>query len=251
MTFPALAVIAVTVLATSFLSGIFGMAGGMILLGVLLLYLDVVPAMMLFGVIQGSANGWRAILWHHHVQWGLVTRYIVGATVAFLLMRLVAFVPDKALIYIGIGVLPFLTELLPARFQPDISRPGGPYVCGFVILILQLLAGGAGHILDMFFQRAGFDRRVIVGTKAVCQTLAHVFRILFFGSFAASFGAAFAEVPWWAYVGAIGLAFAGTTLAATVLERMTDAGFRYWTRRIVFAVASVFLVRGLWLLAVG
>jgi uncharacterized membrane protein YfcA len=38
-----LAVLAVTVIATSFLSGIFGMAGGMILLGVLLVFLDVAP----------------------------------------------------------------------------------------------------------------------------------------------------------------------------------------------------------------
>ena len=31
-----------------------------ILLGVLLLYMDVAPAMVLFGVIQTAANGWRA-----------------------------------------------------------------------------------------------------------------------------------------------------------------------------------------------
>lgn len=248
MTSTALAIVGLTVLGTSFLSGIFGMAGGMILLGVLLIFLDVVPAMLLFGVIQGTANGWRAFLWRQHVEWGLVARYIVGATAAFFAMRLVAFVPDKAVIYIAIGVLPFLTEMLPARFQPDVTRPGGPYVCGFVILVLQLIAGGAGHILDMFFQKSGFDRRVIVGTKAICQTLAHGYRILFFGSFAASFGSAFTSVPWWSYMLAIGLAFLGTSLAARVLERMTDANFRYWTRRIVFVVASVFLVRGLWLL---
>ena len=58
----ALAVIAVTILATSFISGIFGMAGGLILLGVLLVFMDVAPAMVLFGAIQTAANGWRATL---------------------------------------------------------------------------------------------------------------------------------------------------------------------------------------------
>jgi uncharacterized membrane protein YfcA len=56
-------------------------------------------------------------------------------------------------------------------------------------------------------------------------------------------------VPWWALVAALTLAFLGTSLAARVLERMTDADFRAWSRRIVFAVATVFLVRGAWLLA--
>ena len=66
----ALSVIAVTVLATSFISGIFGMAGGLILLGVLLVFMDVAPAMVLFGAIQTASNGWRSALWLRHVNWG-------------------------------------------------------------------------------------------------------------------------------------------------------------------------------------
>ncbi len=246
MTLTSLAVIGVSVLGTSFLSGIFGMAGGLILLGVLLLFMDVVPAMVLFGVIQMGANGWRALLWRHLVQWHLVGRYILGATAAFLAMRLVSFIPDKATVYLGLGLLPFIAEVLPARFRPDITRPYGPYYCGAVIMVLQLIAGAAGHILDMFFHRSGLDRRQVVGTKAVCQTIAHLFRVLYFGSFATAFSV---SVPWWAFAAALALAFAGTTLASYVLERMTDADFRLWSRRIVFAVAISFLARAVWLIA--
>src|SRR5271167_3836084 len=57
MPFSTLALIAVTVLVSSFLSGVFGMAGGMILLGVLLVYYDVTTAMVLFSIIQFAANG--------------------------------------------------------------------------------------------------------------------------------------------------------------------------------------------------
>ncbi len=245
MTPAAFAVVGATILGTSFLSGIFGMAGGLILLGVLLLFMDVVPAMILFGVIQMGANGWRALLWRAHVRWDLVSRYLVGATASFLVMRLVAFVPDKAIVYIGLGVLPFAAELLPRSMWPDITRPWGPYICGAIIMVLQLLAGAAGHILDMFFQRSAIDRKGIVGTKAVCQTTAHLFRILYFGSFAASLDG---QVPIWAIGAGLALAFTGTTLAARVLERMTEADFRAWSRRIVHAVAIVFLVRGTWLL---
>lgn len=242
----ALALIAVTVLATSFLSGIFGMAGGLILLGVLLVFMDVAPAMVLFGAIQMGANGWRALLWREHVAWPIVLRFMAGSLAAFIAMRFIAFIPDKAIVYIGLGVLPFITEVLPARWQPDISRPGGPYLCGIIIMVLQLLAGAAGHILDMYFQKSGLDRRGIVGSKAACQTAAHLFRILYFGSFASALDV---SVPWWAFAGALAIAFTGTTLAARVLESMTETNFRAWSRRIIFGIALSFLARGLWLLA--
>ncbi len=245
MTPVALALVGLTVLGTSFLSGIFGMAGGLILLGVLLAFMDVVPAMILFGIIQMGANGWRAVLWRAHVRWEIVGRYLIGATAAFLVMRLVAFVPDKALLYLGLGLLPFAAELLPTRYWPNISNPWGPQLCGVVIMVLQLMAGAAGHILDMFFQRSAMDRKGIVATKAVCQTTAHLFRVLYFGSLMATFEG---HVPVWAIGAALALAFIGTSLAARVLEQMTEADFRMWSRRIVHLVAVTFIVRGVWLL---
>lgn len=242
----ALALIAITVLVTSFISGIFGMAGGLILLGVLLLFLDVAPAMVLFGTIQTAANGWRAAIWLRYVHWGIVWRFLVGSTVAFALLRTVALLPSKATIYLGLGLIPFAANLLPKSLTPDITRPGVPYVSGAFILTLQLFAGAAGHILDIFFQKSLLDRKTIVATKAVTQVAGHGYRIAYFGSFAAAFDT---SIPMWAYAGAIALAITGTTLAGRVLMRMTDDGFRAWSKRITMAVAVTFLVRGVLLLA--
>ena len=244
----AFAVVALTILATSFLSGIFGMAGGLILLGVLLIWLDVAPAMVLFGVIQTTANGWRALLWLRHVQWQIVWRYLIGASVAFIAMRAVSFVPDKAMIYLALGLVPFAAFMLPRSLTPDVSRPLGPYVCGFVVLTLQLVAGAAGHILDLFFQQSGLDRRAVVGTKAITQTSGHLMRIAYFGSFASAYDE---SIPWWGYAGALVLAVTGTSLAGLVLERMSDTHFRLWSRRVIVAVSVIYLARGLWLLAQG
>jgi uncharacterized protein len=240
-----LAVIGATILATSFISGIFGMAGGLILLGVLLMFMDVAPAMVLFGAIQTAANGWRATLWLKHVHWGIVWRYLVGSTVMFLLLRLVAILPSKAVLYISLGIIPFAADLLPRRLTPDITRPGAPYVCGAFIIVLQLMAGAAGHILDIFFQKSQLDRKTIVGTKAVTQVAGHLYRIVYFGSFEFAFDT---SIPWWAYGVAIALSFAGTSLAAPVLLRMSDEGFRMWSRRVTMSVALAYLGRGLWLL---
>jgi len=240
-----LAIIGATILATSFVSGIFGMAGGLILLGVLLLFLEVAPAMVLFGTIQTAANGWRATLWLAHVDWGIVWRYLVGSTVMFLAMRFVAFLPTKAVIYLGLGLIPFAANLLPRSLTPDITRPGAPYVCGAFILVLQLLAGAAGHILDIFFQKSALDRKTIVATKAVTQVSGHAYRIAYFGTFEAAFDT---SLPWWAYAAGIALAVIGTSLAGFVLMRITDADFKAWSKRLTMAIAITYLARAAWLL---
>src|SRR2546423_6097650 len=147
-----LAIVAVAIIGSSFVSGIFGMAGGMILLGVLLVFMDVAPAMVLLGVIQMASNGWRAILWFRYVDWSIVWRFLVGSTLVFFLMRSMALLPSKATLYLTLGLLPFAADLLSKRVSLDIPRPRGSYAAGALIISRQLLAGAAGHILDVFFQ---------------------------------------------------------------------------------------------------
>ena len=166
----------------------------------------------------------------------------------FLALRTVAILPSKAMLYLGLGLIPFAADLLPKRLTPDITRPGAPYICGAFIVVLQLMAGAAGHILDIFFQKSHLDRKTIVGTKAVTQVAGHLYRIAYFGSFEFAFDI---SIPWWGYVAAIALSFAGTSLAAPVLLRMTDVGFRMWSRRVTIGVALVYLARGLWLVVLG
>jgi uncharacterized protein len=240
--------IGASILVTSFISGVFGMAGGLILLGILLVFLDVAPAMVLFGIIQLGANGWRAILWRRLVEWQIVARYLVGAAVAFVIMRIISFVPEKALVYLVLGVIVFVADLLPKSLTPDITRRWAPPIAGLIIMTLQLIAGAAGHILDLFFQKSQLDRRAVVATKAVCQTFGHLARVAYFGTFAAAWDV---TLPAWQYVSAVVLAIVGTSIAAKVLLMMTNEGFRRWSRWIVVGISVVYLIRGVWLLISG
>ena len=78
LSLPMLATVAAGVVVTSFLSGIFGMAGGMILMGLLLALMPLPAAMVLHGVTQLTSNGWRAWLWRAHIDWRIVGRFAVG-----------------------------------------------------------------------------------------------------------------------------------------------------------------------------
>src|SRR5262249_9815378 len=165
-----LAVIAATIVFSSFVSGVFGMAGGMVLLGVLLNYLDVAAGMILFSIIQFFANGWRVVQWRHYVLWPIFGWYLLCAAISFAFMLTMAFVPDKAMVYLALGLMPFVIEVMPAALRPNIERRGVPFFTGMVTTVIQILAGVGGLFLDIFFQKSMLDRKTTNATKAVAQT---------------------------------------------------------------------------------
>jgi uncharacterized protein len=239
MTPAAYEIIALTILVSSFISGVFGMAGGMILLGVLLNYFDVASGMILFSIIQFFANGWRAYQWRHYVQWPIFFAYVGGAAIAFAGMYAIRFVPNKTMVYLALGLMPFAVEILPASMRPNIEWRGVPFITGILTTIVQVLAGVGGLFLDIFFQKSMLDRKTTNATKATVQSLSHVVRAVYFGSLAG-----LGNLPKWVLAPSIALAIAATSLAPFVIERMTDHGYRQWTRVIIFAVSIVYLIRG-------
>jgi uncharacterized protein len=243
LSFATLALVAAAIVVSSFLSGVFGMAGGMILLGVLLIHFEVSTAMVLFSIIQFAANGWRSMLWWRFVRWPIFFHYVAGATAAFVAMRAVAFVPDKATVYFLLGIMPFAVELLPRRARPDIEWRGVAFVSGALTTVVQFMAGVGGIFLDLFFQKSAFDRKTTVATKAMTQTVSHLMRATYFSSFGGV-----AKLDTLGTLAAVVLAVAVTSLTPYVIERMTEHGFRRWTRILIYTICAVYLVRAGWLM---
>ena len=115
-----LLILAVTtvMVGTAFLSGIFGMAGGLILIGILLVLLPLPEAMALHAVTQMASNGWRAFLWRAHIRWRPVFVYLIGCALALGLWSLTRYVPDKPIALLLLGVTPFMARLMPANLKP-------------------------------------------------------------------------------------------------------------------------------------
>jgi uncharacterized protein len=243
--------IAVAALGTSFLSGIFGMIGGLVLMGVLLLFLPVPAAMTLHAITQMTANGWRAAVWNRHIMWRILPGYLLGSAIVFGLLAWIQFSPPKAWVYLCLGLMPFAARLLPSEHTPDIRRKGAPILVGALVMALHVLAGVSGAVLDMFFLARELDRRLVVATKAMTQSLGHAIKFAYF-TFAAAAPlqveparvSRALEVPFWVYVIAAGLAICGTTLAKPVLHRFSNEAFQLWSRRLVLGIGGVYLVQG-------
>src|SRR5262249_54157758 len=88
-------VLAFSTLVTSFISGILGMAGGMILMGVLLACLPLPAAMMLHGIAQFTANGWRTLMLRRNVDWRIFGGYAAGAVLMLVVFAFLKLVVSK------------------------------------------------------------------------------------------------------------------------------------------------------------
>ena len=239
-----LVLVAVSVLATSFISGIFGMAGGMILMGVLVTVMPVSAAMVLHGAAQLTSNGWRAVLWRRHVDFRIFGRFLIGLLLASLIFTFIGFIPDRALVLITLGIVPFLVFIIPRNYVPQVTSRGGAELCGFLNTAMQFVAGVSGPLLDIFYVRTDMDRRTVVATKAACQACAHLAKLVYFGH-ALSGGE---PLPTLLIVLAIVMAITGTSLSKFVLERLNDQQFRRWTQALVMVIGTVYLMQGLHLL---
>ncbi|MGH6768225.1 MAG: TSUP family transporter [Xanthobacteraceae bacterium] len=242
-----LIVIGIAVLSSSFVSGVFGFAGGMLLLGVLLVFFDVPTAMVMFSLLVMTGNAWRVVAWWRHIRWSICLGYLAGGLIALLALRSIEFVPSKALVYLMLGMIPFSIELLPRTWHPNIEWRGASVFSGLLTTTIQLIAGNGGVFLDIFFQKSTIDRRTTVVTKAFCRTFGNLARIFYFGT-VAGIDPSF---PLWVFVPMILLAIGGTALAPLLLNRMTEVSFRQWTHTLIFFVGAIYIARAAWLFFEG
>ncbi|KAA5802358.1 TSUP family transporter [Alkalicaulis satelles] len=235
-------IILIAVFLTSALSAMLGMAGGLVLMGVLALWLPVPAAMVTHGLAQSVANGWRAVLLRRFILWRALGAYLAGSALAALLLFSVQIVLDRTWLLIVLGLVPFLVWLPPRLLPLHPERPAQGALAGFCVTGLNVVAGVSGPLLDVFFQNTRADRRAIVATKAASQVAAHGVKIAYY---AAPALAASPDGLVWVLIIALPLSMAGTTLGARVLAAMSEADFRRWTRRAVTLIGLVYLGMGL------
>lgn len=246
-------IILAATLITSAISGVFGMAGGLILMGVLASYVPVATAMVLHGFIQLISNFSRAVLWSKHISWALIGRYALGIGAALVVLLMISWRPTQVMVFIMLGLTAMLVWIPKKLVDINVERPFQAELCGYLVQTLNTLSGVAGPLLDLFFVKTQLTRQTVVATKAATQVMAHAVKIGFWGFplFAIlSDPARQADAhfpPMWMFAAVIPLSLLGTWLGGRVLDRMTDANFRTWTKWIVTATGAVYLARGIWL----
>jgi uncharacterized protein len=232
-----LLILCVAAFATSLLSAVVGMAGGITLLAVMLLFLEPLVAIPLHGAVQLLSNGSRTWIQRRHVRWPILWRYglpllpmgFVGLAIA----RRLA--PQLARVLIGAFVLvaTWRPRWMWLGSHPERSDPGRRFLLlGGVVGVLNMTIGATGPLIAPFFLNLGLPRQALVGTKAACQTAGHLAKLVVFGF------AGFAFLPYAAPLALLGVSVVlGTWAGSRLLDRVSEATFVLLYRTVLTVIA--------------
>lgn len=237
-----LAILAAAALATSVLSAIVGMAGGIVLLAVMLLFYDPLLAIPLHGVVQLVSNGSRTLIQRRHVDWSIVSRYALlllpTGYLGYLLLR--SLPPDVSRAAIGAFVLVATWApawLLIGTHPERLDRDRRFFLLGGVVGLLNTTVGATGPLLAPFFLNLGLDRRQLIGTKAACQGFGHLAKLMIFGTMGFAFADYAAPLAWLCAAVVV-----GTWLGSLILGRVSEAFFLRFYKTVLTLVALRLLV---------
>ena len=230
------------------ISGLFGMAGGLVFMGIIASLMSISAAMVVHGIVQSVSNGSRSAILREHIRWDILGWQLIGAVPAILIMLWLSFSPNKAQLFLVLGLLPLLLWLPRTWLAGDAEKPAHAILCGTMVIGLNLSAGVAGPALDFFYVKTALTRKAIVATKAVTMFASHLVKICYFGIPLLRTTGLTDLPPIWILVFAVPAVVLGTKIGTSLLERFSDIGFRKYTRILVTVVGAVYVLRGLSLL---
>jgi uncharacterized membrane protein YfcA len=189
------------------------------------------------------ANGSRTWIQRRFVDWSIVGPYALlllpTGFVGLAVLR--ALTPDAARAVIGAFVLVATWApgwLLIGTHPEKMDKTRRFVVLGGVVGVLNTTVGATGPLIAPFFLNLGLDRRELVGTKAACQTLGHLAKLVIFGVTGFAF-AAYA-LP---LVLLCTASIAGSWLGSLVLGRVSE---RLFIRLYMVVLTAVALHLVLW-----
>ena len=157
----------------------------------------------------------------------------------------------------ALGGVAFLPRILSkVRIGLDIHQTSQAVLCGGLVMAVQIVAGAAGPVLDVFFAQTKMSKHEIVATKAATQVASHIAKIAYFlatlvlpiradyTSADSSLLSSFAALPLLAVGVACVATVGGTWVGRNLMERFTEDQFRKWYRRLLEGTGCVFILSG-------
>jgi uncharacterized membrane protein YfcA len=236
-------VLAAVSVGTSAVSGVMGLAGGMLLLSALLQSLDPVVAIPVHGVVQLVSNASRAWFQRAHVRWDAVWRFawplLPAGALGLALLRSVP--PDVGRLLIGAFVL--VATWAPGWLRFGTAAGGDPRRAlawgGALVGFASTSVGATGPLLAPFVLALELGTQATVGTLAACQIFQHLSKIALFGATGFDF-AAFA-LP---LLGLCAGSVLGSAVGARLLDRVPERVFRTGVRLLLTALALELALEG-------
>ncbi len=235
-----IAVLVVAAVFTSTLSGIAGFGGGVVLLGVLLIFLPPLEAVPVHGAIQIAANSSRALALWSHVK-GRIVAFHLGLLVPASALGLAA--ASAMPVDLGralIGVFALVAAWRPAWITPRLERPlpdQAFLAVGALQGFVNVPLGATGPLITPFFRVSLDGRLAFVATFAAAQTAGHIVKV---GVFAVD-GFDYTGHATTIALGAVAVV-AGSIIGTRLLGKVSEPVFRVLFLVVLTAIAARLII---------
>ena len=177
--------------ATSILSAVIGMGGGVTLLGIMTILIpEGYMVVALHGVIQLVSNSTRTAVYRQHVHKLIIKQFTLGVIPGLGCAALIVF-----------GLIQYFDITSASQFKVDFLKPLiGIYILWFLYLrkkmkftsdslffwmgglsgLVTVFIGAAGPLIAPFFIDRDLTKENVVATKAACQAVGHLGKIPIF-----------------------------------------------------------------------
>lgn len=156
---------------TAAISATLGMAGGVILLSTLTVFMPMRDAIPIHGFAQLCSNIGRVSTYFRRINWSIAGRFS-------LLIFPGAYLGIRCVNVINANWLEILVAvvILWVIHGPKLKRSSKPSLNFFILLgflssFIGMIAGATGPLIAPFFTGIGLQKKEMVGTKAFCQSL--------------------------------------------------------------------------------
>ncbi len=216
----------------------FAAGGAMIILAVTSTVLPVAAIVPIHSTLLIGSTSARAVLFRGNIDWKIAGPFLVGSIFAVAIgARLYVELPER-LIATAISIVMLIAIWLPGvSWRPKLRHPWA--IVGFIhSLFSTLFAYGA--LLHAVILHTKLGRRDVVGTMAACLTGMGIFKI---SGYAIN---GFDYLPYLEIiVFSLLAAFLGTWVGKMVIDRISEALFRFAFKSLVTVTALRLLYVGL------
>lgn len=166
-------------IVTSTLTGVFGLGGGLLLLGFMPLFLPVAAVIPVHGVTQLASNASRAGFSWSHIRWDIMPTYLLGSIVGTACFSLILQAISLAYLPLFIGSYILLSQWSDV-FNRVVTRFESFTLLGFFQVGLSLLSGTIGPVHMVLLKKRFNNQHEIVATAAAMMSIKHGLKVIAF-----------------------------------------------------------------------
>ncbi len=228
-------ILSIAAFITATLSAIIGMGGGITLLAIMILFLPWKVLIPIHGCVQLISNITRVISFIRYVNWQIFLKFCLACVPSSYLGLLAVGQFDENLVKAFIGLFILYAVFLAPRLRETIARIfKNFFLAGTLAGSISMVVGATGPLIAPFFINSNLEKEEIIATKALCQTMVHLIKVILFGAILG-----FSIIDYWELLACMSVfVILGTLCGKWILEnKVSDRLFGILYRLVLGSVA--------------